>query len=208
MSFSNASEEENIPHPPLFPLIVYQALAQQVIDECKIMEGLCLDLGSGVGMLGIQLAKLTQLEVLLLDIDRKALVGGLKNAEHFKVREKVSAILADVHNLPFKSNSVNLVVSRGSIPFWKDHVKAFREIYEVLARGGRTFIGGGLTKNLPEHVREELGERIRQFFKSPRGRHCIPPENWKLKDWLREAGITRFKMISDDPGKWVEIMKP
>jgi len=207
MGYSNISEEENIPSPPLFPLIVYQALAQQIIEECKIVEGLCLDIGSGVGMLGIQLAKLTQLEVLLLDVDRKALIGGLKNAEYFKVKERVSAIRTDAHNLPFKPNSVNLVVSRGSIPFWKDHVKAFREIYEILVRGGKAFIGGGLTRNLPENVRKRLGDRIRQFFSSPRGRQYPPPESWRLDEWLREAGVAKFEIVQGDPGRWVKITK-
>jgi ubiquinone/menaquinone biosynthesis C-methylase UbiE len=188
-------------------LIVYQALAQKIIEECNIVEGLCVDIGSGVGMLGIQLAKLTQLEVLLLDVDKKALIGSLKNAEHFKVKGRVSAIRADVHNLPFKSNSINLIVSRGSIPFWKDHVKAFREIYDALVGGGRAFIGGGLTRNLPENVRRELGYRIRQFFNSPRGRQYPPPESWKLDEWLRKAGVAKFEVIQGDPGRWVKITK-
>jgi SAM-dependent methyltransferase len=198
---------EDLPSPPLFPLIVYQALAQKIIEECNIVEGLCVDIGSGVGMLGIQLAKLTQLEVLLLDVDKKALIGSLKNAEHFKVKGRVSAIRADVHNLPFKSNSINLIVSRGSIPFWKDHVKAFREIYDALVGGGRAFIGGGLTRNLPENVRRELGYRIRQFFNSPRGRQYPPPESWKLDEWLRKAGVAKFEVIQGDPGRWVKITK-
>jgi SAM-dependent methyltransferase len=198
---------EDLPSPPLFPLIVYQALAQEIIEECNIVEGLCVDIGSGVGMLGIQLAKLTQLEVLLLDVDKKALIGSLKNAEHFKVKGRVSAIRADVHNLPFKSNSINLIVSRGSIPFWKDHVKAFREIYDALVGGGRAFIGGGLTRNLPENVRRELGYRIRQFFNSPRGRQYPPPESWKLDEWLRKAGVAKFEVIQGDPGRWVKITK-
>jgi len=198
---------EDLPSSPLFPLIVYQALAQEIIEECNIVEGLCVDIGSGVGMLGIQLAKLTQLEVLLLDVDKKALIGSLKNAEHFKVKGRVSAIRADVHNLPFKSNSINLIVSRGSIPFWKDHVKAFREIYDALVGGGRAFIGGGLTRNLPENVRRELGYRIRQFFNSPRGRQYPPPESWKLDEWLRKAGVAKFEVIQGDPGRWVKITK-
>jgi SAM-dependent methyltransferase len=198
---------EDLPSPPLFPLIVYQALAQEIIEGCNIVEGLCVDIGSGVGMLGIQLAKLTQLEVLLLDVDKKALIGSLKNAEHFKVKGRVSAIRADVHNLPFKSNSINLIVSRGSIPFWKDHVKAFREIYDALVGGGRAFIGGGLTRNLPENVRRELGYRIRQFFNSPRGRQYPPPESWKLDEWLRKAGVAKFEVIQGDPGRWVKITR-
>lgn len=207
MGQSNPSDE-HVPYPPLFPPIVYQALAQQIIEDCRIVKGICLDLGSGVGMLGIQLARLTQLEVILLDTDRKALLGGLKNAEYFKVKDRILAIQADVHNLPFKPNSIDLVVSRGSIPFWKDHVRAFKEIYGILAEKGRTFIGGGLTKNLPEHMRRELGEKIRRFFSSPMGRQYLAPENWRIEEWLREAGVAEFEVVQGDPGRWIKIIKP
>ncbi|MBS7611982.1 class I SAM-dependent methyltransferase [Candidatus Bathyarchaeota archaeon] len=216
MSFSNASEEESIPQPPIHPSTIYKALAKHIVENYGVEEGLCLDIGSGVGLLGIELARLTQLKVLLLDVDRKALVGGLTNAKHFKVEGRVSAVLADAHNLPFKPNSVNLVVSRGVIPFSKDRVKMFKEVYRVLVEHGFALIGGGIhsgsLKYLPEHSRERLREEVRmrmtRFFSSPQGRGYDHPDKWRLEEWLREAGIRQFRIISDDPGKWIEILKP
>jgi len=159
-------------------------------------------------MLGIEIVKITQLEVLLLDTEKNLLIGGLRNAEHFRVRERISAIQADVHNLPFRPDSLNLIVSRGSIPFWKDRIKAFKEIYRVLAANGVAFIGGGLPKNLPEKLRKNLEKRIKDFFSSPRGRKYSPPERWRLHEWLKKAGISQFKIIKGCPGRWIEIIKP
>ena len=207
MSHPENSGGSDMPYPPLFPIVVYQTLARQITEGRKVRCGLCLDIGSGVGMLGIEIAKIAQLEVILLDTEKNLLMGGLKNAEHFRVRERVSAIQADVHNLPFKPNSLNLIVSRGSIPFWKDRIKAFKEIYRVLAANGVAFIGGGLPKNLPEKLRKDLEKRIRDFFSGPGGRGYSPPERWRLHDWLIKAGISQFKIIEGCPGRWVEIIK-
>jgi len=208
MSRPKTSSGSDIPYPPLFPIIVYQTLAQQITESRRVKDGLCLDVGSGVGMLGIEIAKITQLEVLLLDTEKNLLIGGLRNAEHFRVRERISAIQADVHNLPFRPDSLNLIVSRGSIPFWKDRIKAFKEIYRVLAANGVAFIGGGLPKNLPEKLRKNLEKRIKDFFSSPRGRKYSPPERWRLHEWLKKAGISQFKIIKGCPGRWIEIIKP
>ena len=200
-------KEEDVPYPPLHPLIVYEALAKQVIEDYGVKEGFCLDIGSGVGMLGIELARRTRLDVVLVDIRKDVLLGGLRNAEYFGVRHRVSAVQADVHSLPFRPDAAELIVSRGSIPFWRDRVKAFREIHRVLAGSGVAFIGGGLSRNLPEEVRVELRERIRRWFSSPEGRKYDPPERWKAEEWLRKAGIMRFRIILEDPGRWIEFRK-
>lgn len=195
------------PHPPLHPLIVYEALARQIVEDYGVMEGFCLDIGSGVGMLGIELARMTRLDVVLVDIRKDVLIGGLRNARYFRVGDKVSAVQADVHHLPFKSDVASLIVSRGSIPFWRDRVEAFKEIHRVLADSGVAFIGGGVSRNLPERVKAELRERIRRWWSSPEAKRYDPPRRWRLEEWLRKAGIRRFKVISEDPGRWVEFRK-
>ncbi|MCD6444443.1 class I SAM-dependent methyltransferase [Candidatus Bathyarchaeota archaeon] len=202
-----AYDERGIPYPPLHPPIVYAALAKQILDDYCVSEGVCLDIGSGVGLLGIELARRTRLDVVLVDIRKDVLVGGLRNAEYFKVRDKVFAVQADVHRLPFRPNAANLIVSRGSIPFWRDRVEAFKEIYRVLSDSGVAFLGGGLSRNIPEKVRVELRERIRRWFSSPDGRKYDPPEGWKAEEWLRKAGIRKFRVILEDPGKWIEFRK-
>lgn len=200
------SENLHMPHPPLWPLIVYRGLAQEIIEKYSITNGLCLDIGSGTGMLGIELARRTRLNVLLLDVEKNVLVNGLENAEYFKVRDRVLAVQADVHTLPFRQGSLNLIVSRGAIPFWRDVVKAFKEIHRVLATGGVAFIGGGFPKCIPKRLLEEFESRRKSFFNGP-GKQYLPLEKWEMDKWIREAGVVKFKVIQDH-GKWVEIVKP
>ncbi len=42
---------------------IYPLLARQIFNDYKITTGICLEVGSGVGRLGIELAKLTSLKV-------------------------------------------------------------------------------------------------------------------------------------------------
>ena len=75
MSRPENSSGSDIPYPPTFPIIVYQTLAQQITEGRKVKGGLCLDVGSGVGMLGIEIAKIAQLEVILLDTEKNLLMA-------------------------------------------------------------------------------------------------------------------------------------
>lgn len=203
----SGTEDGWIPYPPILPTIVYSSLARQVIDDYGIMKGICLDVGSGVGILGIELAKRTCLEVCLIDIDEESLRGALCNSKHFKVTHRVITIRADVHHLPLKEGSANLIVSRGSALFWKDPPKAFSEIYRVLAPFGVALIGGGLHRYLPQDERPRIMEKIKAHFQSSRAKGLLPAIQWPLDRWLAEAGIKTFKVITEDFGKWVEIRK-
>ncbi|MEM3464971.1 MAG: class I SAM-dependent methyltransferase [Thermoproteota archaeon] len=207
MSDVDVSNDPHIPHPPLWPLIVYQGLAKEIIGRYNIANGLCLDVGSGVGMLGIELARRTRLNVFLLDVEKNVLAKGLRNAEYFKVRDRVSGVQADAHALPFREGSLNLIVSRGSIPFWRDIVKVFKEIYRVLAAGGVAFIGGGFPKCISKRLLKEFESRRKNFFNGP-GKQYLPLEKWELDKRVREAGVAGFKVIRKGPGRWVEIVKP
>ena len=78
------------------------------------------------------------------DIDPRVFPGFLQKAQEAGFRGRVSAILADAHALPFHDGFAEIVVSRGSFPFWNDKRKAFSEIYRVLRPGGVAFIGRGV----------------------------------------------------------------
>ena len=69
----------------------------------------------------------------------------------FTVADTGRGIAAD---MPLEDGSVNFLVSRGSIPFWEDHVAAFREIFRVLSPGGAALVGCGFSRYQPiEEVR-------------------------------------------------------
>ncbi|SNX54953.1 class I SAM-dependent methyltransferase [Thermoanaerobacterium sp. RBIITD] len=182
---------------------VYPVIAKQIKYKTGITTGTCLDIGTGGGYLGIELAKITDLSVILFDKSEEMLkIAGdniIKNALEAKVRTQ----LGDVHNIPFKDQTINLVISRGSIFFWQDLQKAFKEIHRILTPEGMAYIGGGFgTAKLKEQIianmkrmnKEWKGGMIQSFGNDPVG---------MLNDQLRLAGIKNYEVIMDESGLWL-----
>ncbi|QGY40510.1 methyltransferase domain-containing protein [Pseudodesulfovibrio cashew] len=185
---------------------MYPLLAREIVEEYGVTSGSCLDIGTGSAAMAIELAKLTDLQIAALDPEPEAIELAKGNlAPHGINTGRIRFIEAAVEDMPLPDASVDLVVSRGSIPFWKDAAAAFREIWRVLAKGGVALIGCGFShyqtveeveKMRPNWSPEVLEERTR----------------WKkgtaLTDALHKAGITYSAILDDSYGTWVEIRKP
>jgi len=52
---------------------MYPLLAKQIVDDCGVTNGRCLDIGTGSGALLIELGKITGLELIGLDINPETL---------------------------------------------------------------------------------------------------------------------------------------
>lgn len=122
---------------------IYPEIARQIIERTKTTEGVCIDLGGGPGMLGIWLAKLSQLKVIVYDMMPECVELVAENSIANGVSGKVSARQGKAEQMNFADNSVDLVVSRGSIFFWEDQKKGLAEIYRILKPGGWAYVGGG-----------------------------------------------------------------
>ena len=120
---------------------VYALIAGQIKERTQITAGLCLDLGAGTGRLGIEIAKITNLSVILLDHSIEMLSFASKNVDDAGFGNRIKIILGDVYRIPLPDQCIDLVVSRGSLFFWEDQQRAFQEIYRVLAPGGIAYVG-------------------------------------------------------------------
>jgi SAM-dependent methyltransferase len=106
-----------------------------------------LDVGCGLGKMTVGVAKeLATGKVIGVDIwDTRELPGNspqraYRNAQLEGVQEKVEFRTADVRELPFPDNSIDLVTASSVINNLKgegDRLKALKEIYRVLRPGGR-----------------------------------------------------------------------
>ena len=180
---------------------------------CRLQRGRCLDVGCGAADLDVVLAKITQMTILGLDIDKAKLTKARTKVERAGLADRISFIHGDVHKMPLETGSFDVVISRGSYPFWKDRTVAMREILRVLKPGGVALIGGGKGFYFPEPLRQSpwtmLPTRDSLDLVSSGG-----PNRFTLGDLKRvmEAiGVARFRLI-DDPGcsqcgGWVQFWK-
>jgi SAM-dependent methyltransferase len=196
---------------------IYDYYARIFKEKSGITEGLCVDAGSGGGYLGLSLAKITDLDIVFLDISPEALEMARKHTAEDGLENRTKTLLADVHDIPLPDDSVDLVVSRGSLWFWEDPGKAVREIYRILAPGGKAYVGGG--KGSPETQKEVEARREKD-----RGNRGEPQEGnnppygigermQKQIDYrkvVRDTGIENFDVIKNKDdlyGMWIYMWK-
>jgi len=139
---------EAIPTPGA---IVYNATAAKILQEPerkiaedivkKMESGTILDLGSGTGYLSIEIAKRApSLQVYGIDLSRQM----VKIARsHAKGVENAQFKFSNVADLPFKDNSIDFIVSTGSLHHWKKLAKVFDECYRVLKISKEAWIYDG-----------------------------------------------------------------
>jgi ubiquinone/menaquinone biosynthesis C-methylase UbiE len=188
---------------------IYPVLAAQIVGRNGIGSGSCLDLGSGGGLLGLAVADITGLQVILYDISEDAIELAAERIRTANLGNRVAAVAGDVHAMPFADRSFDLIVSRGSLWFWENHPLAFREIYRVLAPGGRASLGGGfgtaeLHRKIVATMCEREGGDWEQRVRSYRKDHT--PES--IAATIGAAGIADCRVIDDETGTWFEFGKP
>ena len=120
--------------------IIYNATAAKLLrkPEMKIVheivenieDGTMLDLGSGTGFLSIEVAKrLPGLQVYGIDISRQMVKIASNHARNVK---NAAFKLGDAAELPFDDNSIDFIVSTGSMHHWTRPAQVFNECYRVL----------------------------------------------------------------------------
>jgi ubiquinone/menaquinone biosynthesis C-methylase UbiE len=202
---SKAYEFDEIADGPFSP--IYPVIAQQIVEKTGIKSGICLDVGSGGGHLGLSLAEITDMDVILLDKLEDALNIANNRASNWGLSERTTVLLGDVQRMPLEDGAINLCISRGSVWFWEDQKSAFKEIYRVLADGGMAYIGGGFgTSDLKEQVDKKMKERDNEW---PKRREKFVKGNTvgHFADILAKTGITNFEIIDDEKGIWVILRK-
>lgn len=184
---------------------IYPVIAEQVLAWSGIRDGLCLDLGSGPGLLSVALAEKSDLSVIALDAEpAMARIAQETAAER---TGRVAPVIGDVHCMPVRDNTASLIVSRGSIFFWEDRVQAFREIERVLRPGGVAFVGGSFgTAELRDNIFAEMRRRNPSWDRdvARRSGQATPD---LLRRELAASAVAGSRVREEEAGFWVEIRK-
>ncbi len=110
----SAKEFSQISRNIFYP--IYPVIADQILKK-GVCQGCCLDVGSGPGYLGLAIARQTQMQVCLFDINEEALEIAKQNIKAAALEERVYVEQGNVEALPYPDNAFNLVTSRGSLFF-------------------------------------------------------------------------------------------
>lgn len=186
---------------------LYPALARQIVEDYGITEGVCVDVGGGCGSLAMELAKITDLTVYVLDIDPVAVALCNLLAEEAGLADRVRGVQGDAQDMLFRDGFADLVVSRGSIFFWPDPDAGIRESYRILKPGGVAFVGGGFSRLMDPDTLDELVAWARE-------KRAANPNGFTHMDSagiLERAdgwGIEHIRIIDDGEFEWwVEMRK-
>jgi SAM-dependent methyltransferase len=182
----------------------YLSVAKQVAEDYAKGASNCLDLGCGPGELTVEVARATGVETTGLDIEPEALTLAEQYAAQQHLASPTHWVAADVHALPFPDNSFDVVMSRGSIFFWRDQATALREIMRVLKPGGWAFLGGGsgrfMSEDQAQASRQPSPTDAAHRFNFP-----FPLDN--VPALMARAGISDYRHITEG-GSWIEFRKP
>ncbi len=199
----------------------YPYVVEDVLKHCKPQKGFWIDLGAGKGQLTIPLIEATGNPVVMLDPNAEAMSEGLDAAREKGLEDRLGAVVGVAEAMPLPDNSVDLVVSRGSIFFWDDQAKGLQEVYRVLRPGGKAYIGGGAGSGYPKWAADKL---IAQRKERMTGEEA---DKWKrfdelrrpeqMRAWAEAAGLTDFEVLGQgaisaaDPrvgqGEWILFEK-
>jgi len=161
-------------------------LARIIAEE--IRSGVIVDLGSGTGYLSIEIAKRAPSAIVCgIDLSRKMVEIARNHAAGIR---NVRFEIGNAASLPFEDNSVDFIVSTGSLHHWKSPAKVFDECYRVLKEGKEGWIFDGCS----DFHKDQADKLIPEYGFS---RYKVLSIVLKFHSFSREEYRTKIKAILD-----------
>jgi len=136
-----------------------------------------LDIGTGTGVFVPFLLNKIGSEGKLVCLDFAEEMLKIAKTKGFK--GKISYLCTDIENNRLADNSFDAVVCYSVFPHFNDKVKAFKEIYRLLKKGGNLFICHTSSRQAINEVHQSIPEVCNHLF----------PENEDTRRMLSEVGF-------------------
>jgi ubiquinone/menaquinone biosynthesis C-methylase UbiE len=209
-------KSESIPTPGA---IFYNATVAKILRKpetkiandivTKMGKGTVLDLGSGTGYLAIEIARsASSLQVYGIDLSRRMVKIARR---HAKGVDNARFVFGNAARLPFKDDSIDLVVSTGASHHWRTPRLVFDECHRVLKTGGEAWIHDGCPevfndKAARRKVYEEYGFLIGRLGPRVSTLHGFTREEYQteIKGMLEQTAFKGdYEMVLTDI--WMKI---
>jgi ubiquinone/menaquinone biosynthesis C-methylase UbiE len=125
----------------LYMIPEYKYFVGKVLKKGE-RSGIVLDIGTGSGLLAIELAKAKgcRFEITAVDISPNMIRQAEANARRAGVEDKITFVVATAEALPFADSSFDIVVSYASLHHWLQPVAVFNEIARLTKETGVAII--------------------------------------------------------------------
>ena len=158
-----------------------------------------LDVGCGTASLIISILGKVRAYAIGLDISKAMIEIAARNILKHKVKEHVDLVVGDAHKLPFRSNSLGLIVSTGTLYNLRNIEEFFRECRRTLREEGKAVICELSHDIKPEELKEQSRKwrRPRRILKLAALMHGIPRTEYEagfVKEAL-EKSVRSYKVV-------------
>jgi len=119
----------------------YRYFVKKVLSR-GIKGGTVLDIGTGSGLLALELCKAKDnlFDITAVDISENMIRKAAENASEAGVGGNINFLLSAGASLPFPDNAFDLVISYASLHHWLEPVTVFNEVERVVKQSGRIII--------------------------------------------------------------------
>ena len=107
-----------------------------------IRSGRVLDIGTGSGLLAIELCKVkgSHFDIIAIDISENMIRKAIENAKWAGVGDRIRFLVSTAAALPFPDDSFDFVISYASLHHWLEPVAVFNEVERVVKETGGLII--------------------------------------------------------------------